>query len=480
MPDTTTTTLPVLPLTAGVVGPGMVVTVVLESPEAATAADAAEAAGRRLLLVPQVDGRTARVGVIAALEDAGAGRGGRRAVLLRGLERAVVGAGVPGSGPGLWVAAEPVAEPDLPSEEVRRLAAEYRAVVESILERRGAGRLAEALRGIAEPGAIADTALYSPDLSLDQKVAVLEAVDVEERLRLVLGWAKDTLAEVSIRQDIDRDVGEGDEDVVAEYRRRLDESGAPDGVRAAVEKELDKLERTSGQSPEHGWIVSWLDAVLEVPWSTRADEVHDLGAVRAVLDADHSGLEDVKERIVEALAVRTLRAERGVEAAGGRGSGHILALVGPPGVGKTSLGESVSRALGRPFARVSLGGVRDEAEIRGHRRTYVGARPGRFVRALTEAGAMNPVLLLDEIDKVGSDWRGDPSSALLEVLDPAQNHTFRDHYLEVDLDLSDVLFLATANVLDTIPGPLLDRVEVVRLDGYTEDEKVAIARDHLL
>ena len=505
MPESSTATaLPVLPLTAGVVGPGMVVTVVLESPEATTAADAAEAAGRRLLLVPQVDGRTARVGVIAALEDAGAGRGGRRAVLLRGLERAVVGAGVPGEGPGLWVAAEPVDEPAEASEEVRRLATEYRAVVESILERRGAGRLAEALRGIADPGAIADTALYSPDLSLEKKVAVLEAVDVEERLQLVLGWAKDTLAELSIREDIDRDVvegldkaqreavlrrqmesirkelGEGDEDLVAGYRRRLDESGAPEGVRAAVEKELVKLERTSGQSPEHGWIVSWLDAVLELPWSQRADEVRDLGAVRAVLDADHSGLEDVKERIVEALAVRALRAERGVESAGSRGTGHILALVGPPGVGKTSLGESVARALGRPFARVSLGGVRDEAEIRGHRRTYVGARPGRFVRALTEAGAMNPVLLLDEIDKVGSDWRGDPSSALLEVLDPAQNHTFRDHYLEVDLDLSDVLFLATANVLDTIPGPLLDRVEVVRLDGYTEDEKVAIARDHLL
>src|SRR5215211_509957 len=504
MPDTTTTTLPVLPLTAGVVGPGMVVTVVLESPEATTAADAAEAAGRRLLLVPQVDGRTARVGTIAALEDAGAGRGGRRAVVLRGLERAVVGAGVPGSGPGLWVAAEPVVEPDVPSDEARRLAAEYRAVVESILERRGAGRLAEALRGIADPGAIADTALYSPDLSLEQKVTVLEAVDVEERLRLVLQWARDTLADLSVRQDIDRDVmegldkaqreavlrrqmesirrelGEGDDDVVGEYRRRLDESGAPESVRAAVEKELDKLERTSGQSPEHGWIVSWLDTVLELPWSKRADEVHDLGAVRAVLDADHSGLEDVKERIVEALAVRALRAERGVDAVGGRGSGHILALVGPPGVGKTSLGESVARALGRPFARVALGGVRDEAEIRGHRRTYVGARPGRFVRALTEAGAMNPVLLLDEIDKVGSDWRGDPSSALLEVLDPAQNHTFRDHYLEVDLDLSDVLFIATANVLDTIPGPLLDRMELVTLDGYTEDDKIAIGRQFLL
>ena len=211
----------------------------------------------------------------------------------------------------------------------------------------------------------------------------------------------------------------------------------------------------------------------------------DLDAARSTLDADHAGLDKVKERILEYLAVRKLRSERGVAADAGStpgrgGSGTLLALVGPPGVGKTSLGASIARALGRPFARVALGGVRDEAEIRGHRRTYVGARAGRFVKALTEAGAMNPVLLLDEIDKVGNDWRGDPSSALLEVLDPAQNHTFRDHYLEVDLDLSDVVFLATANQLDTVPAPLLDRLEIVQLEGYVEDEKVAIARHHLL
>jgi len=499
MPETQTLTLPVLPLTSGVVGPGMVVTIALETPEARVAADAAMESTGRFLLVPRVDGRFSTVGVVAKVEDVGDLPGGRRALVVRGLDRAVIGLGVPGDGGALWVQAEPVIEAEEPSDEVRELAREYRARVEALLERRGAGRVAESLRGIRDPGAIADTALYSPDLTIEQKVQVLEAVDVEQRLRLVLGW----LREREVQDEVDRGVvegmekqqreailrrqmakireelGETDADGNAEgYRARLDE--LPEAIRPAVEKELDRLERTSDQSPERGWIVTWLDTVFDVPWATRAEESFDLAAARAVLDADHAGLDDVKDRLVETLAVRKLQAERGVERAGGRGSGTILALVGPPGVGKTSLGESVARALGRPFARVALGGVHDEAEIRGHRRTYVGARPGRFVRALVEAGAMNPVLMLDEIDKVGSDWRGDPSSALLEVLDPAQNHTFRDSYLELDLDLSDVLFIATANVLDTIPAPLLDRMEVVRLDGYTEDEKVAIARDHLL
>ncbi|MBW3611551.1 MAG: endopeptidase La [Actinobacteria bacterium] len=529
MPDTQTLTLPVLPLTSGVVGPTMVVNIVLETPEARTAIEAAQRHSGRLLLVPKLDGHYARVGTVAKIEDVGGLPGGHRAVVVRGLQRATIGAGVGGDGDGLWVSAEPVGESEpggsAVSERSRELARQYRAVVEAILEHRGAGRLAEGLRGITDPGAVADTALYLPELSLEQKVEVLEAIDVEARLEKVLAWAKDVLADVAVRTEVNRGVaegidkaqreavlrrqmeairtelGEGDDDVIADYRLRLEESGAPEDVRAAAGRELEKLERTGPQSPEHGWILSWLDTILELPWSVRADEPLDLVAARAVLDADHAGLDDVKERIVELLAVRKLRAERGLGvpagrslgtegtegAAGGdaephrgRGSGAILALVGPPGVGKTSLGQSVARAMGRPFARVALGGVRDEAEIRGHRRTYVGARPGRFVRALTEAGAMNPVLLLDEVDKVGSDWRGDPSSALLEVLDPAQNHTFRDHYLEVDLDLSDVVFIATANVLETIPGPLLDRMEIVRLDGYTDEEKVAIAREHLL
>ncbi|MDT4939716.1 MAG: ATP-dependent Lon protease, partial [Pseudonocardiales bacterium] len=279
---------------------------------------------------------------------------------------------------------------------------------------------------------------------------------------------------------IRKELGEGEPEGSDDYRARVEAAELPDKVRAAALTEVGKLERASDQSPEAGWIRTWLDTVLDLPWGVTTDDRTDIAAAREVLDADHHGLDDVKDRIVEYLAVRARRADQGLSIVGGRGSGAVLALVGPPGVGKTSLGESVASALGRKFVRVSLGGVRDEAEIRGHRRTYVGALPGRIVRAISDAGSMNPVVLLDEVDKVGSDFRGDPAAALLEVLDPAQNHTFRDHYLEVELDLSDVLFLATANVADTIPPALLDRMEVVTLDGYTEDDKVAIARDHLL
>jgi ATP-dependent Lon protease len=498
-------TLPLLPLSTGVVLPQMVVTLALETDEAKAAADAIGDDGQ-LLLVPRVDGRYARVGTIARVESAGELPNGVRALVLRGVQRAVVGVGVAGTSSGLWVEAEPVDDSGEPTEHVRELARDYRAIVGAIAERLGAGRLREALRGVTDPGALADTAGWWPELEAERKLELLETLDVEERLEKVVAWARDALAELDVAEKIRSEVTdgmerqqrefllrqqlsaikkelgeEGDDDVIEEYRRRVAEGGLPESVRESATREVDRLERTSEQSPEHGWIRSWLDSLLDVPWSERSDDNLDVNDARRVLDDDHTGLSDVKDRIVEMLAVRKLRAERGFEETDGRrGAGAILALVGPPGVGKTSLGESVARALGRKFTRVALGGIHDEAEIRGHRRTYVGARPGRVVRALTEAGTMNPVVLLDEIDKVGADWRGDPSSALLEVLDPAQNHTFRDHYLEIDLDLSDVLFLATANVAETIPGPLLDRLEVIRLDGYTEDEKVAIARDHLL
>src|SRR5438105_2742997 len=515
--------LPLLPLSTGVVLPQMVVPLGLESDEAKAAADAARAGDGLLVLVPRIeaDGEPtvyARVGTVAKIEEAGRLPGGGRGVLVRGLHRAVLGAAVPGfgqgsSGNGLFVQAQPVEDPaGVPSERARELMKEYRAVIEAILEHRHARPLAEALRGIGDACALADTAGYSPDLSFEQRIELLETIDVTERLEKALGWARETLGELELkarirtdvsdsmekrqrefmlRQQMDairKELGESDGDVAAEYRARIAEMAMPAAVREAVEREIDRLERTGEQSPEHSWIRTWLDTLTELPWGKRSDDRLDLTEARAILDADHTGLDDVKERIVEHLAVRKLRKDRGLDEVGNDdttapargGSGAILVLVGPPGVGKTSLGEAVARALGRKFVRVALGGVRDEAEIRGHRRTYVGAQPGRIVRALKEAGTMNPVLLLDEVDKLGSDWRGDPTSALLEVLDPAQNHTFRDHYAEVDLDLSDVLFLATANVLDTIPGPLLDRMEMLRLDGYTEDEKVTIALGHLL
>ena len=504
-------TLPLLPLTSGVVLPGMLITMALETDEARAAVDAATDADGRLLLVPRLEGRFARVGTISVIEESGRLPSGVHGLVVRGLQRAHLGAGVPGTGEALWVRIDAVEEPDLSDDpilhdEVVELAREYRAVTENILELRGAARFVEMLPGVDEPSALADASGYSPDLEFAQKVEVLETGDVEQRLRLVLGWARETLGDVTLRQRIRTDVEDGMEKTQREfllrrqmdairkelgeldgsaddeggYRARVADTDLPDDVRSAVERELDKLERTSEQSPEHGWIRTWLDTVLELPWGVTSEDRLDVAEASHILDEDHHGLDDVKERILEHLAVRKLRAERGLVSVDGRGAGAILALVGPPGVGKTSLGESVARALGRSFVRVALGGVRDEAEIRGHRRTYVGAQPGRLVRAIREAGSMNPVVLLDEVDKLGSDLRGDPASALLEVLDPAQNHTFTDHYLEVDLDLSQVLFLATANVAETIPAPLLDRMEVITLDGYVEDEKVEIARGHLL
>src|SRR5580700_4899497 len=449
-------TLPLLPLKSGVVLPGMVFTMALESDEARVAVEAAQSAGGRLILVPHIEGRYSTVGVIAEVTDEGALPGGLQAVAIRGDQRATIGTAVPGTGDALWVEAEPIDEGE-PTSAANELAREYRAVLENILLSRGARQIAAQLRDITEPSRLADVAGYSPDLSLSQKVEVLETIDVEARLRLVLGWSRDTLADLALREKIKTDVEEGmektqrefllrrqldairkelnglsgdaDEGDPDDYRAKIEAAELPEHVRKAVEREVDKLERTSDQSPETGWIRTWLDTVLEVPWGVESEDRLDINEASNILEADHDGLEDVKERILEHLAVRKLQAERGLVPVDGRGSGAILALVGPPGVGKTSLGESVARALGRKFVRVSLGGVRDEAEIRGHRRTYVGAQPGRLVRALREAGTMNPVIVLDEVDKIGADYRGDPSSALLEVLDPAQNHTFRDNYL---------------------------------------------------
>jgi ATP-dependent Lon protease len=363
------------------------------------------------------------------------------------------------------------------------------------------GRIRAFVRSITGAGALADTAGYSPDLNYSQKLQVLETFDVVERLKLSLLFQRDRLAELQVRKRIHEDVedgaqkqqreyflrkqmdairkelGETDGSVTEEYRKKMAEAGMPDAVRQQAERELDRFERMGDSNAESSMIRTYLDWLLAVPWSKRSEDRLDPVHAAGVLDADHEGLEDVKRRITEYLAVRKLRADRGM--AENRRSGVILTLIGPPGTGKTSIGESIARATGRQFVRMSLGGVRDEAEIRGHRRTYIGALPGRLVRALRDAGTMNPVIMLDEVDKIGADWRGDPSAALLEVLDPAQNHAFRDHYLDVELDLSQVLFVATANVAETIPAALYDRMEIIRFDGYTTEEKVAIARRHL-
>jgi ATP-dependent Lon protease len=502
--ETKTVQLPVVSLAGGVVLPHMVVTVALDDPEMEAAIGAARNAEDLILLVPRLPDRSGRIGTIAKIEEVGAAPNGSQVSVLRGLYRAVVGSGVPGSAGALWVQATISEDPDFSSERVTELAQMYRALIDNIVEARGGPSGAPFLRGITDPGQLADTSGYSPSLTFEQKVEVLETLDVEERLDKLIVWARNTLAEISIKdkirnevsegmektqrefflrqqlEAIKKELGESDGDVVAEYRTKVENLGMPEAVRTEVDRELDRLERMSEQSPEYGWIRNYLDWMVELPWNVASDDNYDVTEARRVLDSDHTGLDDVKDRIIEFLAVRKLREDRGVLTPSGRGSGAIITLVGPPGVGKTSLGESVARAMGRKFARISLGGIHDEAEIRGHRRTYVGALPGRIARALKEAGTRNPVIMLDEIDKVGSDWRGDPSSALLEVLDPAQNHSFRDHYLEVDLDLSEVLFIPTANVIETIPAPLLDRMELVRLDGYTEEEKVGIARDHLL
>jgi ATP-dependent Lon protease len=485
------TDLLLVPLEDTVVFPGMNVTLTVDVGDE-----------DRVVLVPRHESEYAGVGTVAEVTDHVRIRGGVQAVSLEGLHRGVIGAAHSDALGRLRAEVEERPDENPPPVQTRELEREYRAVVEEILDLRGADdRVREFLRAITEAGALADTCAYAPDISFAQRVELLETVDVVERLKLALELQRERLAELQVRARIRDDVeegaqkqqrewflrqqmnsirkelGEDEGSVVDEYRTKIEEAGMPEDVRAQAERELRRLETMGDASGEASMIRTYLDWLVSVPWSQRSDETLDPQGAREVLDADHAGLEDVKDRIVEYLAVRKLRQDRGIP--NDKRSGAILTLIGPPGTGKTSIGESVARALNREFVRMSLGGIRDEAEIRGHRRTYIGSLPGRLVRALRDAGTMNPVILLDEVDKVGADWRGDPSAALLEVLDPAQNHSFRDHYLDVELDLSEVFFIATANVADTIPGPLLDRMEVIRFDGYTVDEKTAIARGYL-
>jgi len=481
-----------VPLEDTVVFPGMTVTLTVDT------GDESE-----VLLVPQHGQEYAKVGTVATVDErVRLPRGAGTAVVLTGQHRAILGAAHSDPQGNLRVEVEEAPDENPPPVKTRELEREYRAVVEEILELRDADeRIGQFLRSIREAGALADTSAYAPDIAFEQRVELLETIDVVERLELALRLQRERLAELQVRRRIREDVesgaqkqqrewflrqqlnsirkelGEDEGSVVEEYRTKIEEAGMPDDVRAQAERELRRLETMGEASGEASMIRTYLEWLTAVPWSKRSEERLDPVHAREVLDTDHAGLEDVKDRIVEYLAVRKLRQERGIP--NDKKSGAILTLIGPPGTGKTSIGESVARALNREFVRMSLGGIRDEAEIRGHRRTYIGSLPGRLVRALRDAGTMNPVILLDEVDKVGADWRGDPSAALLEVLDPAQNHSFRDHYLDVELDLSDVFFIATANVADTIPGPLLDRMEVIRFDGYTVDEKTAIAQGYL-
>jgi ATP-dependent Lon protease len=457
---------------------------------------------KRVFVLPRDGERYAQVGTVAEVLDTARLPGAGEVATLVGLHRGLAGAATPGADGRLRIEVQEIHDGTPTDERTSELEREYRAVVEEILELRGTdGRVAAFLRSISEPGALADTSGYSPDLGVADKRRLLETIDVTQRLELSLQMQRERLAELQVRKRIRDDVesgaqkqqrdyflrkqmesirkelGDDDASIVEEYERKIAEAEMPEAVQEHALRELRRLERMGEQSGETSMIRTYLDTLLAVPWSKRSEERLDPAVTRQVLDADHAGLEDVKRRIVEYIAVRKLREERGIE--DDKRSGAILTLVGPPGTGKTSIGESIARALGRKFVRMSLGGVRDEAEIRGHRRTYIGAMPGRLVKALRDAETMNPVILLDEVDKVGADWRGDPSAALLEVLDPAQNHSFRDHYLDVELDLSEVVFIATANIVDTIPAPLLDRMEVIEFDGYTTEEKVAIARGFL-
>jgi len=483
--------LRIVPLDDTIVFPGMPVTLPVDvGPD------------ERVLLVPRRDNTYASVGVVADVSERLRVSGRGLAVSLMGVHRASLGGASADHDGVLRVDYEARPDATPATSLTRELEREYRAVVDEILELRGDdGRIRAFVRSITDAGALADTAGYSPDLNFGQKLQLLETFDVVERLKLAVQFQRERLAELQVRKRIRDDVedgaqkqqreyflrrqmdairkelGEHDGSIADEYREKIASAGMPDPVRQQADRELDRFERMGDSNAESAMIRTYLDWLMAVPWAKRSDERLDPVHARGILDADHEGLDDVKRRITEYLAVRKLRTERGMKEH--RRSGVILTLIGPPGTGKTSIGESIARATGRQFVRMSLGGVRDEAEIRGHRRTYIGALPGRLVRALRDAGTMNPVIMLDEVDKIGADWRGDPSAALLEVLDPAQNHAFRDHYLDVELDLSQVLFVATANVADTIPAALFDRMEVIRFDGYTTDEKVAIARGHL-
>jgi ATP-dependent Lon protease len=504
--------LPVIPMRKGVLFPGVSLPIAAARPQTLRAIEAAlrHPEHRVFVLTQRDDGDEVRpdglyrTGVIASLGSLQRGLGGVR-VALEGLERAVA-VRVDAADGYLVASVVPAVEhPPLDPKGASFVALhrELRARAAELAKRRGLPDEAvdQMIAQVVEPGRLADLIAAYLDLSVADQQALLEAVEIEDRLRRVLIHAQRQLEVMSAQEDlqskvkeeiggkqrehylreqlraIQKELGDGDEaadQALEELKARLDALPLPEVARKEVEREQARLRRAGRESMEAQVIRTYLETVAELPWGKRTEELLDVATASTILDEDHFGLGDVKDRVLEFLAVHQL--SKGKDRAG---KGRILLFTGPPGVGKTSIARSIARAMGRSYVRISLGGARDEADIRGHRRTYVGALPGRILAGMKQAGSKNPVFLLDEVDKLGASYQGDPASALLEVLDPAQNDSFVDHYLGVPFDLSEVMFIATANFVQNIPGPLLDRMEVVEFSGYTEREKQAIARQYL-
>ncbi|WP_293909401.1 endopeptidase La [Deinococcus sp.] len=522
--------LPVVALRNMVIMPGVTMNIDVGRPKSKRAVDEAQAADRRVLVVTQKEattddpmpGELHEVGTLAVIKQVVRLPDNTYQVLVESQERVKVLDQVPGS--YLRVRVETLDNVAGNADELRVLISETKTAFEEYQRQNKSLRLdnyqIEAIKGLSDAGALADMVAHHATWTLDEKQAVLSQAAEQPRLTAVLqyltrdlerfnmdkkvaGRVKEQMdanqREYYLREQmkaIGKELGGGEEGPaeVESLREKIEAAGMPSEVKEKALKELARLERTPGGSPEGTVVRNYIDWLTDVPWSKRDEEILDIVRTRTILDDDHYGLDDVKERILEFLAVRQLThkpdeldekgekkqrsAEERIEDSELRAP--ILCLVGPPGVGKTSLGKSIARSLNRKFIRMSLGGVRDEAEIRGHRRTYIGSMPGRIIQGMKTASVVNPIMLLDEIDKMASDWRGDPSSAMLEVLDPEQNHTFQDHYLEVPYDLSQVMFITTANSLQTIPRPLLDRMEVIQIPGYTMPEKLQIAKRYRL
>ncbi|ACY18401.1 endopeptidase La [Haliangium ochraceum] len=496
---------PVLATRSLVILPGVETPVDVGRKASVQAVEAAQQEGVKLLVVPQRKSETLtprpsdlhEVGVLAEIVQVAKQESNRYTVMVRAQERLRI-TGFASTHPYLIADTEPFeVEEDDEVERAEMIIALRESLANVATSSPEASeRTRVKILSLGDVDELVGVAADYVELEREDRLALLLAANPTDRLRRLLPIVARLNQVLTIKAGIDaelegdisrsarekvlrermrairEELGEADSDAdLDEYRERIEASKMPTEVRSAARRQLGRMNHMSSSSPEYNVTRTYLETLLDLPWGIQTEDTLDVAAARAILDADHAGLEKVKKRILEFVAVRKLAPDK---------QGPILCLVGPPGVGKTSLGRSVATALGRKYVRTALGGVRDEAEIRGHRRTYIGALPGRIAGALKKAGAMNPVMVLDELDKLGSDHRGDPSSALLEVLDPEQNSTFSDHYLEIDLDLSRVMFIATANQTETIPAPLLDRLEIIRIPGYTLEEKRVIARKHLL